>query len=295
MSWMIWVKWSVDYIVSFLRFCCSFNGKANVTDGHAQFSINCGLVAGMPAETSQRPSGVTFSLPRILIMCSGTVHICNEHESNVVSYIIPQKGRQKMWVEDGHMTKWLHSWHMLDNLNICIVCVWKACWRPKQNSKDCQAFFSQWCCFLLFLKKSTFLVSFLLSFRWLSVLSNVLSEISTRSTVMNVYGDMLDHFVTGMPAGTLSQRPSGVDEGSYQSSSCTDVCSRLRTMKTTLNTAWKLVKESNVVWCGLHWTDLLWCPLLFCLIFSGQLTCRCTSWVSAKTFRHSFPASKGNR
>ena len=62
-----------------------------------------------------------------------------------------------------------------------------------------------------------------------------------------------------------------------------------------MNTAWKLVKESNVVWCGLHWTDLLWCPLLFCMKFSGQLTCRCTSWVSAKTFRHSFPASKGNR
>ena len=53
---------------------------------------------------------------------------------------------------------------------------------------------------------------------------------------MNVYGDMLDHFVTGMPAGTSSQRPSsGVDEGSYsyQSSLCTDVCSRLRAMNTT--------------------------------------------------------------
>ena len=34
-----------------------------------------GLVAGMPAETSQRPSGETFSLPRILIVCSGTAHI----------------------------------------------------------------------------------------------------------------------------------------------------------------------------------------------------------------------------
>ena len=58
-------------------------------------------------------------------------------------------------------------------------------------------------------------------------------KVSTRSTVMNVCGDMLDHFVTGMPAGTLSQRPSGVDEGSYQSSLCTDVCGRLRAMKTT--------------------------------------------------------------
>ena len=52
---------------------------------------------------------------------------------------------------------------------------------------------------------------------------------------MNVYGDMLDHFVTGMPAGTSSQRPSGLDEGSYsyQFSLCTDACSRLRAMKTT--------------------------------------------------------------
>ena len=33
-----------------------------------------GLVAGMPAETSQRPSGVAFSSPRILIVCS-TVHM----------------------------------------------------------------------------------------------------------------------------------------------------------------------------------------------------------------------------
>ena len=72
---------------------------------------------------------------------------------------------------------------------------------------------------------------------YLSVLSNVLSEginkVSTTSMFMNVYGDMLDHFVTGMPAGTLSQRPSGVDEGSYQSSLCTDVCGRLRAMNTT--------------------------------------------------------------
>ena len=41
------------------------------------------------------------------------------------------------------------------------------------------------------------------------------------------------HFVTGMPAGTLSQRPSGVDEGSYQSSLRADVCGRTRAMKTT--------------------------------------------------------------
>ena len=82
----------IGRLVAFLRFCSSFNGMDNVTEGHAHFSINCRLVAGMPAETSQRQSGVTFSSPRILIVCSGTVHICNEHESNVVSYIIPQKG-----------------------------------------------------------------------------------------------------------------------------------------------------------------------------------------------------------
>ena len=58
-------------------------------------------------------------------------------------------------------------------------------------------------------------------------------KVSTRSKFVNVYGDMLDHFVTGMPAGTLSQRPSGVDEGSYQSSLCADVCGRTRAMKTT--------------------------------------------------------------
>ena len=68
-------------------------------------------------------------------------------------------------------------------------------------------------------------------------------------------------------------------------------------VKTTWNlkSFWKLVKESKVIWCVLHWTDLLRCPLFSCLIFSGQLTCRCPSWVSAKTFRHSFPVFKGSR
>ena len=45
-----------------------------------------------------------------------------------------------------------------------------------RTAKTVRRFCSQWCCFLLFLKKSTFLVSFLLSFRWLSVLSHVLNE-----------------------------------------------------------------------------------------------------------------------
>ena len=87
----------------------------NVTDGHARFSINCGLVAGMPAETSQRPSGVTFSLPRILIVCSGTVHIrSSAMEMSRMLFVTflhhsTEGYRQKMWVEDGHMTKSLHS------------------------------------------------------------------------------------------------------------------------------------------------------------------------------------------
>ena len=109
---------------------------------------------------------------------------CNGNVSNVVSYI-PTSFRRRVsaddvgrrWSDDKRVIRWLHALtYTLDNLDICIVCIWKACWRLKQNSKDCQALFSQWCCFLLFLKKSTFLVSFLLSFRWLSVLSNVLSE-----------------------------------------------------------------------------------------------------------------------
>ena len=55
-----------------------------------------GLVAGMPAEASQRPSGVAFSLPRILIVCSG-YHCpyekhCNENESNAVSFTIALEG-----------------------------------------------------------------------------------------------------------------------------------------------------------------------------------------------------------
>ena len=60
-------------------------------------------------------------------------------------------------------------------------------------------------------------------------------KVPTRSTIINVYGDLLHHFhfVTGMPAGTFSQRPSGVDDGSYQSALCADVCGRTRAMKTT--------------------------------------------------------------
>ena len=102
----------ISRLVSFLRFCCSFNGMDNVTDGHAQFSINCGLVAGMPAETSQRPSGVVFSLPRILIVCSGTVHIRSiavKMSRMLILTFLHQSAEgywQKIWVEDGHVTKW---------------------------------------------------------------------------------------------------------------------------------------------------------------------------------------------
>ena len=50
----------------------------------------------MPADTSQRPSGVAFSLPRILIVCSGYhcpyLKQCNEHEKNDVFCAIASKG-----------------------------------------------------------------------------------------------------------------------------------------------------------------------------------------------------------
>ena len=65
----------ISRLVAFQRFCCSWKEMANVADRHAWFSMNCRLVAGMPAETLQRPSGVAFSWPRILIVCSGTIHI----------------------------------------------------------------------------------------------------------------------------------------------------------------------------------------------------------------------------
>ena len=196
-------------------------------------------------------------------------------------------------------------------LDICLtiltftLCVWKACRRLKQNSKDCQAFFSHndvaFSCFWRSLL-------YLCPFCWASVdwvyKAMFRVKLSTRSTIINVYGNLLHHFhfVTGMPAGTLSQRPSGVDEGSYQSSLCADACGRTRAMKTTSNSHESLMKSSQKnqkwfddVWRGLHSTDLLRCPLFSCLIFSGQLTCRCPSRVSAKTFRHSFPVSKGSR
>ena len=101
----------IGRLVAFLRFCCSFNGMDNVTEGHAHFSINCRLVAGMPAETSQRPSGVPFSSPRILIVCSGTVHIrSSAMEMSRMLFVTSlhhttEGYRQKMWVEDGHVTK----------------------------------------------------------------------------------------------------------------------------------------------------------------------------------------------
>ena len=63
-------------------------------------------------------------------------------------------------------------------------------------------------------------------------------KVSTRSTIINVHGVLLHHFhfVTGMPAGTLSQRPSGVDEGSYQSALCADVCGRTGAIENHMKT-----------------------------------------------------------
>ena len=124
---------------------------------------------------------------------------------------------ERRWSHDKILIRWLHAWHMFDNLVICIVCVWKACRRLKQNSKDCQASF-------LFYNDAAFSCFWrsrlsLSPFCWVSVdwvqKAMFWKKVSTRSTFINVYGDMLGHFnfVTGMPAGTLSQRPSGVDEG----------------------------------------------------------------------------------
>ena len=155
---------------------------------------------------------------------------------------------------------------MLDNLDICIVCVWKACRRLKQNSKDCQAFLVSHIDVAL----SSFWRSLLslCRFCWASVdwvyQAMFWMKVSTRSPIINVYGVLLHHFhfVTGMPAGTLSQRPSGVDEGSCQSALCADVCGRTRAMKTTISheTFWKLVKESKVVWWCLTWFAFNWSP-----------------------------------
>ena len=65
----------------------------------------------MPAETSQRPSGVAFALPRILILCS--CYYCpyqkqyNENESNVVSYIFTSYHRRVSAEDVGR--RWSHD------------------------------------------------------------------------------------------------------------------------------------------------------------------------------------------
>ena len=89
-------------------------------------------------------------------------------------------------------------------------------------------------------------------------------KVSTRSPIINVYGVLLHHFhfVTGMPAGTLSQRPSGVDEGSYQSSLCVDDCGRTRAMKATSISHENLMKTSERINSGLMMFDVVCIQLI---------------------------------
>ena len=176
-------------LVAFLRFCCSLNEMANVTDGHAWFSMNWAWWQACQQKRRRDPQVWLFHCQESWLCAVVTTVHMGSIAMKTSRMLFLALSRWRVFAEDiGNglnkmKIRWCmldvclpSPWHLLDNLDICIVSVWKACRRLKQNSKDCQAVFSQWCCFLLFLKKSTFLVSFLLSFRWLSVLSHVLSE-----------------------------------------------------------------------------------------------------------------------
>ena len=111
----------------------STNSKFGIQSSSLKFTQLWG--AGMPAETSQRPSGVAFSLSRTLIVCSCYYcpyqKQCNENESNVVSYILTSFRRSgsaedigRRWSHHKRVIRWLHALtYTLDNLDICIVCV----------------------------------------------------------------------------------------------------------------------------------------------------------------------------
>ena len=198
-------------------------------------------------------------------------------------------------------TKWryddaclTYAWQVLD---ICLtiltftLCVWKACRRLKQNSKDCQAFFSHngpfcWAS-VDWVYKAMFRV-----------------KLSTRSTFVNVYADLLHHLSFCDRHASRNVVAKTVRRG-WRFLSVFIVCGRLWQNKGNENHmrfTWKPYENSSKnqkwfddFWCGLHSTGFLRCPLFSCLIFSGQLTCRCPSWVSAKTFRHGFPVSTGSR
>ena len=138
---------------------------------------------------------------------------------------------------------------MLDNLDICIVCVWKACRRLKQNSKDCQAFsFKHDVEFSCFWRS---LLS-LSSFCWASVdwvyKAMFWVKVSTRSPIINVYGVLLRlfHFVTG----------------SYQSSLWADDCGRTRAMKATSISHENLMKTSERIKSGLMMFDVVCIQLI---------------------------------
>ena len=154
----------------------------------------------------------------------------------------------------------LHAWHMLDNLDICIVCFWRHADGWSRTAKTVRRFRSRWCCFLLFLKKSTFFVSFLLSFRWLSVLSHVLNE------GINKINDYKCLWRPASPFSFCDRHASRnvvaetVRRGWRFLSVCI-VCGRLWQNKGNENhmkTLWKLVKESTVVWWCLTWFAFNW-------------------------------------
>ena len=152
-----------------------------------------------------------------------------------------------------------------------------------RTAKTVRRFCSQWCCFLLFLKKSTFLLSFLLSFRWLSVLSNVLNEGINKINVCECLWRPASPFSFCDRHASRNVVAETVRRGWRFLSVCI-VCGRLWQNKgneSHINFTWKphenyVVKESTVVWWCLTWFAFNWSPsvsfvLLFDLFWATNL------------------------
>ena len=175
------------------------------------------------------------------------------------------------------------SWPNYPYQKRCIVCVWKACWRLKQNSKDCQAF--------LFTMMLLSLVSEEVYFPCVLFVELPLIE-CTKPCLNEGINKITDCKCLWSPASPFSfcDRHASrnvvaetVRRGWRFLSVCI-VCGRLWQNKGNenhINFTWKphenyVVKESTVVWWCLTWFAFNWSPsvsfvLLFDLFWATNL------------------------
>ena len=143
----------MSWLVAFLRFCCSLNEMANVTDGHAWFSMNWAWWQACQQKRRRDPQVWLFHCQESWLCAVVTTVHMRSIAMKTSRMLFLALSRWRVFAEDigNGLNKMKIRWCMLDvcltilDIGLTILtftlCVWKACRRLKQNNKDCQAFF----------------------------------------------------------------------------------------------------------------------------------------------------------